>query len=101
MKLLTKITVISALTLSVIGVASAEPVLVPADSNVTSKLCVAAAQGKKVKLAREIRKAHLTKYFVIEKVKCNDLSITAFVEQYGTNTDKINDYLSKSKYSKG
>ena len=101
MKLLTKITAISVLTLSVIGVASAETVLVPADSNVTSKLCVAAAQGKKMKLAREIRKAHLTKYFVSEKVKCNDISITAFVEQYGKNADKINDYLSNANYSKG
>ncbi|MFT6267262.1 MAG: hypothetical protein ACJAVV_000052 [Alphaproteobacteria bacterium] len=84
MKLLTKITVISVLTFSVLGIVNAAPVLVPTDNYVTSKLCVAAAQGNKVKLAREIKNAHLSKDFVIKNVKCNDLSFTAFVDQYAT-----------------
>lgn len=101
MKLLTKITAASVLTLSAISIANAGPVLVPTDNYITSKLCVAAAQGDTAKMAREMRKAHLSKDFVIEKVKCNDLSFTAFVEQYGSESDQMNNYLTNGKYSRG
>jgi hypothetical protein len=99
MKLLTKIAAISALTLSVFGIANAQPVLEPTDNYVTSKLCIAAAQGKKIKLASDMKEFHLTKDYVIEEVKCNGLSFTTFVEQYGSQVNEINDYLTRGKYS--
>lgn len=100
MKLLTKITAVSLLSLSVLGAANAESVIVPSDNYVTSKLCVAAAQGNKAKLARAMKTANLSKDFVIEEVKCNQLSFITFVEQYGTEVSEINDYVTNGKYRK-
>ena len=100
MKLLTKITAISILTFSAFGIARAESVVVPTDNYITSKLCAAAAQGNKAKLAREMKTAHLSKDFVTEEVKCNDLSFIAFVEQFGTEVVEINGYMTNGKYRK-
>jgi hypothetical protein len=100
MKLLTKITAISILTLSVFGIAKANSVVVPTDNYITSTLCAAAAQGNKAKLAREMKQAHLSKDFVTEEVKCNDLRFITFVEQYGNEVAEINGYVTNGKYRK-
>ncbi|MFT4652402.1 MAG: hypothetical protein ACJA0G_000390 [Kangiellaceae bacterium] len=100
MKLLTKVTVISALTFSLAGIANAGSALETTDNYITSKLCVAAAQGDKAKLARGMKSARLSKSYVINKMKCNNLSFTTFVDKYGTKTDEVFDYLISSKYSK-
>jgi hypothetical protein len=99
MKLLTKITSISLLSLCVLGAANAKDILISSDDYVTSNLCVTAAQGNKAKLGREIRKAHLSKTIIVEDVTCNGLNFVAFVEKYGTNVYEINDYLTHGKYS--
>ena len=99
MNTLTKTIAVTALTLSSIGLVSASNVVVPADDYVTTNLCVVASEGNKTKLSRAIRKAGLSKNFVAKNVKCNELNITAFIEQYGSNVEKMNDFLTNGKYS--
>jgi hypothetical protein len=99
MNTLTKAIAITTLSLSSIGIASASNVMVPADNYVTSKLCVVASEGSKSKLSNAIRKTGLSKNFVAENVKCNELNIVAFIEQYGSNVEKMNNYLTSGKYS--
>jgi hypothetical protein len=99
MNTLTKAIAITTLTLSSIGLASASNVIVPADNYVTTKLCVAASEGSKVKLLKAIKNAGLSKHYVAENVKCNELNIVAFIEQYGSNVEKMNNFLTSGKYS--
>jgi hypothetical protein len=99
MKTLTKAIAITTLTLSSIGIASASNVMVPADNYVTSKLCVVASEGNKTKLSKAIKKTGLSKNYVAANVKCNELDIVAFIEQYGTNVEKMNNYLTSGKYN--
>jgi hypothetical protein len=99
MNTLTKAIAITTLTLSSIGMASASNVIVPADDYVTTKLCMVASEGSKTKLSKAIRKSGLSKHFITENVKCNELNIVAFVEQYGSNVEQMNNYLTNGKYS--
>ena len=99
MNTFTKAIAITALTLSSIGAASASSVVVSADNYVTSKLCVIASEGNKAKFSRAIEKAGLTKRYVATNVKCNDINIVNFIEQYGSNVEKMNNYLTGGKYS--
>lgn len=99
MKTLTKAIAITTLTLSSIGLASASNVMVPADNYITSKLCVVASEGNKIKLAKAIKSTGLSKNYVATNVKCNELDIVAFIEQYGSNVEKMNNYLTSGKYS--
>lgn len=101
MKTLTKTIAITALTLSSIGFANANPVLVPGNDYVTTELCLIASQGNKTKLVNAIKKAGLTKRFVAQNVKCNEQNFVEFVEQYGSNVTKINNYLTGGAYSEG
>ncbi len=99
MNTFTKIIATSVLTLSSIGMASAATEYVAADDYVTSKLCVVATEGSKLKLSKAIEKTGLSKRFVVENVTCNNQELTTFVEQHGTNVDNINNYLTAGKYS--
>jgi glutamine cyclotransferase len=99
MKTLTKAIAITTLTLSSIGLASASNVMVPANNYATTKLCVVASEGSKVKLLKAIKEAGLSKNYVAENVKCNELNIVAFIEQYGSNVEKMNNFLTSGKYS--
>jgi hypothetical protein len=105
MNTLTKAFAITTLTLCSIGLASASNVIVPADNYVTTKLCVVASEGSKSKLFRAIKKAGLSKNFVTENVKGNELNFIAFIafiafiEQYGSNVAKMNNFLTNGKYS--
>jgi hypothetical protein len=99
MNTLTKAFAITTLTLSSIGLASASNVIVPSDNYVTTELCVVASEGSKIKLFKAIKKAGLSKNFVTENVKCNELNFIAFIEQYGSNVEKMNNFLTNGKYS--
>lgn len=99
MKTFTKAIVITTLTLSSIGMASASNVMVPTDNYVTTKLCMVASEGSKGKLSRAIKDAGLSKHFITKNVKCNELNFVTFVEQYGSNVEKINNFLTNGKYS--
>lgn len=99
MKTFTKTIAITALTLSSIGFANASSVIVPSDDYITTNLCVVATEGSKAKLSNAIKKSGLSKNFVAKKVKCNELNIIAFIEQYGSNVEKMNNYLTSGKYS--
>jgi hypothetical protein len=99
MNTLTKAFAITTLTLSSIGLASASNLIVPADNYVTTKLCVVASEGSKSKLSQAIKKAGLSKNFVTENVKCNKLNFVTFVEQYGSNVEQMNNFLTNGKYS--
>jgi len=100
MKTFTKTIVIAALTVSSIGFANAANILVPADGYVTSDLCVVASQGSKAKLAKAIKKAGLTKRYVANNVQCNEQNIITFVEQYGSNVEQINNFMTHGDYNK-
>ncbi|MEP4298939.1 MAG: DUF3718 domain-containing protein [Paraglaciecola sp.] len=99
MNTFTKIIATSVLTLSAIGMANAATEYVAADDYMTSKLCVAATEGSKLKLSKAIEKTGLSKRFIVENVTCNNQEMTSFVEQHGTNVDNINNYLTAGKYS--
>ncbi|MEP4891778.1 MAG: DUF3718 domain-containing protein [Aliiglaciecola sp.] len=99
MKTLTKVIATAALTLSSIGIVSAASVIVPADSYITSNLCVVATEGSKVKLSQAIKKSGLSKRYVASEVTCNDLELTTFIEQYGSNVTEMNNFLTSGKYS--
>ncbi|WP_435691114.1 DUF3718 domain-containing protein [Paraglaciecola sp.] len=99
MNTLTKAIAITTLTLSSIGIASASNMLVAKDSNITTKLCLVASEGNKAKLSVELKKAGLSKSYVTENVKCNNLNMVNFVEQYGNNAVQINNFLTSGKYS--
>ena len=99
MKTFTKTIAIATIAFSSIGFANANNLLVPADDYITTDLCIVASQGSKVTLSKAIRKAGLTKQFVANKVKCNELDFTAFVEQYGSNVEQINNFMTNGNYS--
>ena len=99
MNTLTKAIAITTLTLSSIGLTSASSLVVPTDGYVTTKLCVVASKGNKSKLFRAIKKAGLSKSFVTENVKCNELNLIAFIEQYGSNVETMNNFLTDGNYS--
>ncbi|MEP2650717.1 MAG: DUF3718 domain-containing protein [Paraglaciecola sp.] len=99
MNTFTKIIATSILTLSSIGMANAATEYVAADDYVTSKLCVVATEGSKMRLSQAIEKTGLTKRFVVENITCNNQNLITFVEQHGTNVDNINNYLTAGKYS--
>ena len=95
MNTLTKAIAVTTLTLSSIGLVSAANVVVPADDYITTNLCVVATEGNKTKLSHAIKKAGLSKRYVVKNVKCNELNITAFIEQYGSNVEKMNNFLTR------
>ncbi|MEP1554768.1 DUF3718 domain-containing protein [Paraglaciecola sp.] len=99
MNTLTKIIATSVLTLSSIGMASAATEYVAADDYVTSKLCVVATEGSKLRLSQAIKKSGLSKNYVAENVTCNNQKLVTFVEQHGTNVEDINNFLTAGKYS--
>ncbi len=100
MKTLTKVIATTVLTLSTIGVANAATQLVATDNLTGTKLCIAAASGSKLKLSREIKNSGLRKHHIVENVKCNDMDLVSFVEQYGSNPHNINTFLAGKDYSK-
>ena len=99
MNTLTKAITVTTLTLASIGLASASNEIVPADNYVTTKLCMVASEGSKAKLSKAIKKSGLSKHFVAANVKCNELNMVNFIEQYGTNVEQINNFLTSGKYS--
>ncbi|MBL4629673.1 MAG: DUF3718 domain-containing protein [Paraglaciecola sp.] len=99
MNTFTKAIAVSVLTLSSISIVSASNVMVPTDNYVTTNLCVVASEGSKAKLSQAIKKAGLSKHYVATKVKCNELNIVNFIEQYGTNVEQMNNFLTRGKYS--
>jgi len=64
---------------------------------ITTKICIAAAEGNKARLNRIINQSGLSRAYITNKVKCNDIDITAFVNKYGKSPKLINDLLSKYK----
>ncbi|MDO6693547.1 DUF3718 domain-containing protein [Aliiglaciecola sp. 3_MG-2023] len=100
MNTLTKSIAISVLAISSIGLANAANVIVPTDNSITTKLCVAATKGSKAKLSKAINDSRLSKRFVVENVKCNELDLVNFVEQFGENPEKMNSFLTSGKYNK-
>ncbi|WP_353372815.1 DUF3718 domain-containing protein [Aliiglaciecola sp. NS0011-25] len=99
MNTLTKVIATAALTLASIGVVNASNVVVPADNYVTSNLCAVATEGSKIKMSQAIKKSGLSKRYVATKVTCNDLQFMTFIEQYGSNANDMNDFLTGGKYS--
>ena len=98
MKTLTKVMMVAGLTFGAMA-AHADSQFVATDDSATSKICVIAAEGNKLKLHLAIKKAHLTRGFVEKNVTCNDLPIVEFVEQYGENVASINRYITSGQYS--
>ena len=64
---------------------------------VTTKICIAAAEGKKTRLNRIINQSGLSRDYITNKVKCNNIDITAFVNKHGKSPKFINDLLNKYK----
>ena len=95
----TKAISVTAIILSSIGLASASNVMIPADNYVTTKLCLVASEGSKTRLSKAIKNSGLSKHYVTQNVKCNELNLVNFIEQYGSNVEQINNFLTNGKYS--
>jgi len=96
MKTLTKTIAVITFSLATIGMANAATV-VAADNSVTTKLCVAAAQGSKIRMHIAVKDSHLSKSFIVDKIQCNDKSFLSFVAQYAKNPEKITYLLTNGK----
>jgi hypothetical protein len=100
MKKLTQSLVIIALTVGSIGLANAQNDFVAGNNSSDTKICIIAAEGNRLKLLKELQDTGMSKRYVAEKIQCNELSFVDFVEQYGNNVDKINNFITNGKYSK-
>lgn len=63
-------------------VAGADYQFVVADNQLSSKMCVQAASNQKHQLNNTIKLSRLSHQFVANKIRCNDINITAFAYQY-------------------
>ncbi|MDP2561348.1 DUF3718 domain-containing protein [Psychrobium sp. 1_MG-2023] len=98
MKTLTAILSTLTLTIGLTGAVNAAT-LEATDNSASTNICMKAAQGKKVALHHAIKESKLSKDYVVNKLSCNDLSITAFVAQHGSSPQKINKYLESYRHS--
>jgi len=96
MKTLTKTLAVMTFSLATIGMANAATI-VAADNSLSTKLCVIAAQGSKIKMHLAVKDSHLSKSFIVDKIQCNDQSFLSFVEQYAKNPEKITYLLTNGK----
>lgn len=69
------------------------------DNRATTQICMAAVEGNTSKLRQTIKASRLSKQYVANKVKCNELAIVDFVEVYGENVESINNYITAGRYS--
>jgi hypothetical protein len=76
------------MSLGLAATANASVELVPADSSASTKICIAAAQGNKFKVARAIEYAGVTKSYVNQEVTCNGVAINDFAAQYHNTNDQ-------------
>lgn len=67
------------------------------DKSVTTKLCLAAADGNRVDMRHAVKDSRLTKSFIVENVKCNDIDILAFAQRYNDKSGAINKYMGADK----
>jgi len=96
MKTITKVLATLTMSLTLASVANASN-LVATDNQVSTELCMIAAQGSRAKLHNAIKDSGLSKSFVVYNVKCNDKNITEFVAQHGKSPKKINTLLNKGR----
>lgn len=87
MKNLTKS--LTAVIFSFSAMAASASDVVPADDQISSKLCATATQGNKFKMRDAIAASKLNKQFIVENVKCNEQDFVAFVAQYGDKPDAM------------
>jgi hypothetical protein len=99
MKNLTKSIFIAALACSSIGFANAASEFVAGNNNAGTEVCIAAAQGSRLKLLKTLNESGVSKRYVVKNVKCNEQDFITFVEQYGNNVEKINNFMTNGAYS--
>ncbi|GGF77029.1 DUF3718 domain-containing protein [Alteromonas lipolytica] len=99
MKTFTKVVMVAGLTFGAMAAAHADTQLVAADNEVTSKICVVAAKGSKMKLHAALKDVGLSRDYVEKNITCNGMPIVEFVEQYGENVAKINRYITAGEYT--
>lgn len=56
---------------------------VATDGSMSSKICIAAAQGNKLDFHRLIERAGINKRYVTQKITCNGMPVAEFVAEYG------------------
>lgn len=98
MKVFTRTMAVMGLSFGLVGMANADPELVAADNEVTSKICVSAASGSRFKLRSAMIHARVDKDFVAEKLTCNGMPVIEFVERFGTNPAMISTYITNGQY---
>ena len=52
------------------------------DNYVTKKLCIVASEGDKTRLIQAIKSSGLSKHYMAKHVKCNELDLVNFIDQY-------------------
>jgi len=96
MNTFTKVLATLAISVSLTSAANATK-LVVTDNEISTELCITAAQGNRAKMHNAIKNSGLSKSFVVNKVKCNDQNITDFVAQYGKSPAKMNALLNQGR----
>lgn len=93
MKMLTKSIAAVAMATMFTGAAMASTQFEAADDATSSSICVAVAKGNKIKLHDKIKQSFVDKKFVAEKLTCNGMPVSEFVDLYGSNGEAIKRYL--------
>ena len=98
MNTLTKI--LTTLSISLATASSVNATSFEATNNTaTTKVCIAAVEGSKIKFKRVIKENHLNFWYVANNIECNDQHIMTFVTKYSKNPQQINSMLSKYRKS--
>ncbi len=88
MKKLLMLSAVVSMSLGLAATANASVELVAADDSASTKICIAAAQGKKFKVSRATKEAGLTKQYVNQEMTCNGMPINDFAAQYPVTYDQ-------------
>ena len=99
MKAFTKTLAVVGMSFGAMGMANASPELTPADTAVTSKICVTAATGSKLKLRNALEDAGLTKHYVENTTNSELMIIEIQMGTYFGEDDiiRIDDPYSRNK----
>lgn len=69
----------------------------PANQTNLTKLCMTALSGNRAAMHNGIKESGFTKEFVSENIKCNGVSLSAFVQQHGQNSEAMLRVLERAR----
>lgn len=82
MKKIAFVVSIVGMSMGLSGLAQASTTAVAADQSASTKICMAAIQGNKIRFDQAIKNSGLTKRYVVNELKCNGLPVSEFAEKF-------------------